>query len=218
MWLSIMAISRFWSAACDALRAWSTAVEASLNESGASGKNALRRDGRLCTQPEVEMAGWADPGPHSASLFSPRNPLVDRQRIVRTARYVSLMSLRRILFELDRDHTLRQPTVVLVLAENIASPLPDLIRRSTWGRRLVLVVENGCAQHPSPVVVAELAAQEAALRWGQIIFEPAPEVAFVGALQSLDADEPLIVIWPEGMTEMLPLHILDRPCCLVTPL
>jgi len=50
------------------------------------------------------------------------------------------------------------------------------------------------------VTLADLAARQDILGWGQIVFERDLEAAFTEVLKSLEKDEPLVILWPVRLT------------------
>lgn len=217
MWLSTTSISRYWNMIFEALRKLSKALGSILNESDLRVLSAPGRNGRC-----FKLRQFEHQQPQTAATSG--SPVVRRyasphaQRVVRTGSYTSLISLREMMRHIDADQTLRRPTIVLVLAANFSGHLPALIQRSTWGCSLVLVAESGKVPLPGKLTLADLAAREAALGWGQIVFERDLEAAFDGALQSLDDDQPLIILSPCWLKDTLPLHVVRQPHCAVTSL
>lgn len=218
MWLSTIVVSRYFSAAMEAFKkSWSNSLELILPEVDQHVMTMPGRNGRCFGSRKLQhrLPQLAS----SASGAGLRNPQPRRsQRIVRTARYSSLAALSEKMVQIDSDPTLRRPTVVLVLEANFSGQLMRIIQRRTWGCSLVLVAENGRVPLPGEMTLADLAVREAALGWGQIVFERDLEMAFSGALQSLDEDQPLVILWPDWLTDALPLHLISQPHCVVTPL
>lgn len=217
-WLSTIAGFRFWATFLEVMRAWSRSFSAIIEdfsepELPVRGQYG-RTFGRRSCQKNIPRRPMAEPAATTIRQTTP----CQRDQVLRAGGYRSLMGLRQMLVDIDNDCTLKHPTVLLILAANFSGHLPGLIHRTSWGRRLVLVAENGCVPLPGKMTLANLAARESALGWGQIIFERDIEEAFSGALQSLDDAEPLVILWPEWLTDSLPQHIVDRKLCGLKPL
>lgn len=217
MWFLAVPFLQSWSAARQVLRTWAQSLETVLRDShdpmSAPGCNA-RFLGLDHSEKDSELsAGMRD---DSASLSQAcRSP---KPVTVCTGIYESLIYLRGMLSEIQDDPSLKRATIILVLAETVSGCLPSLIRRTSWGYRLILVSENDRVPLPGTMTLAELATQDTTLGWGQIVFELSCEAAFRGALQSFDAGEPLVVLWPDRLTQSLPLHIFCQPQCFIKPL
>jgi hypothetical protein len=129
-------------------------------------------------------------------------------KTVRLESYESLAELGRQLKATECHPEIPLPTVVLVLSSNFAGDIPSLIQRSAWGPRLVIVAESGCIPMPRGMLPGDLIAAESALGWGQIVFERDLEAAVRGSLESLEAGESLVVLWPARQGRSFPMELL----------
>lgn len=214
MWLSTIVLSRYWVSLLEIVRAWVRTCASIVDDSAVPALPVPGQYGRTFgRRPGQNVASYHHAADSSATS-RPRTLALDCDNVMRIGRYRSLLQLREMLVAIDHDCSLKHPTVLLILAANFSGHLPGLIHRTTWGRRLVLVAETGCVPLPGKMTITNLAARETALGWGQIIFERDLVEAFNGTLQSLERHEPLVVLWPEWLTDSLPLDIVYRQHCV----
>jgi hypothetical protein len=119
------------------------------------------------------------------------------KRPVSIRNYSSLVELRRVWSELDRQSACGLMSAVLIVDHTFAGSLPALVRRQHPG--LQLIVAGAGERLPGFVSIGELASISGSLGWYDILFERDLQVALGHARSLAEAGDEVVVFWPDWL-------------------